>query len=83
MRQWLRWLPVGSPWPALCRRWRGAAVTLLNVSYDPTREFYQEVNAAFARAWLARTAGRSPSTSRTAAPASRRGRSSTASRPTW
>ena len=24
------------------------AVTLLNVSYDPTREFYQEVNAAFA-----------------------------------
>jgi sulfate/thiosulfate transport system substrate-binding protein len=26
-------------------------VTLLNVSYDPTREFYQEINAAFARAW--------------------------------
>jgi sulfate/thiosulfate transport system substrate-binding protein len=22
---------------------------LLNVSYDPTREFYREVNAAFAR----------------------------------
>jgi sulfate/thiosulfate-binding protein len=30
-------------------------VTLLNVSYDPTREFYQDVNAAFARMWLART----------------------------
>jgi sulfate/thiosulfate-binding protein len=28
-----------------------APVTLLNVSYDPTREFYQEINAAFARAW--------------------------------
>jgi sulfate transport system substrate-binding protein len=25
--------------------------TLLNVSYDPTREFYQEFNAAFARHW--------------------------------
>ncbi|MBI1852270.1 MAG: sulfate ABC transporter substrate-binding protein [Planctomycetes bacterium] len=25
--------------------------TLLNVSYDPTRELYQEVNAAFAKQW--------------------------------
>ncbi|MBI5538304.1 MAG: sulfate ABC transporter substrate-binding protein [Deltaproteobacteria bacterium] len=25
--------------------------TLLNVSYDPTRELYQEVNAAFAKSW--------------------------------
>jgi sulfate transport system substrate-binding protein len=32
-----------------------SAVTLLNVSYDPTREFYQEVNAAFARAWAAKS----------------------------
>ena len=30
-------------------------VTLLNVSYDPTRELYQEVNAAFAAAWKAKT----------------------------
>jgi sulfate/thiosulfate transport system substrate-binding protein len=29
--------------------------TLLNVSYDPTRELYQAENAAFARAWKART----------------------------
>ena len=29
--------------------------TLLNVSYDPTRELYQEINAAFAKQWLART----------------------------
>ncbi len=28
-----------------------ADITLLNVSYDPTREFYQEFNAAFARHW--------------------------------
>ncbi len=31
------------------------AVTLLNVSYDPTRELYQEVNAAFAAFWKAKT----------------------------
>jgi sulfate transport system substrate-binding protein len=31
-----------------------SSVTLLNVSYDPTREFYQDVNAAFARAWAAK-----------------------------
>ena len=30
-------------------------VTLLNVSYDPTREFYQEINAAFAKHWRAQT----------------------------
>jgi sulfate/thiosulfate transport system substrate-binding protein len=30
-------------------------VTLLNVSYDPTRELYQEVNAAFAKAWQTKT----------------------------
>ncbi|MFN8177930.1 MAG: sulfate ABC transporter substrate-binding protein [bacterium] len=28
---------------------------LLNVSYDPTRELYQDVNAAFAKQWLAKT----------------------------
>ena len=30
-------------------------VTLLNVSYDPTREFYEAVNGAFAAAWKQRT----------------------------
>ncbi len=30
-----------------------AGTTLLNVSYDPTRELYQEVNAAFAKKWQA------------------------------
>jgi len=29
--------------------------TLLNVSYDPTRELYRDVNAAFARTWKAKT----------------------------
>jgi sulfate/thiosulfate-binding protein len=32
-----------------------ATVKLLNVSYDPTRELYQEFNAAFARHWKAKT----------------------------
>ena len=30
-------------------------VTLLNVSYDPTRELYQEFNAAFAKHWKEKT----------------------------
>lgn len=33
----------------------GSAVSLLNVSYDPTREFYTEINAAFAKDWKAKT----------------------------
>ena len=32
-----------------------ADTTLLNVSYDPTRELYQEFNAAFAKHWKAKT----------------------------
>ncbi|MBI5162853.1 MAG: sulfate ABC transporter substrate-binding protein [Magnetospirillum sp.] len=32
-----------------------ADTTLLNVSYDPTREFYRAINQAFAAAWKAKT----------------------------
>ncbi len=32
-----------------------AAQTLLNVSYDPTRELYKAINPAFAAAWKAKT----------------------------
>jgi sulfate/thiosulfate-binding protein len=32
-----------------------AQTTLLNVSYDPTRELYQEFNAAFIKHWKAKT----------------------------
>lgn len=32
-----------------------AAQTILNVSYDPTREFYQEFDAAFAKSWKAKS----------------------------
>ena len=42
------------------------AKDFLNVSYDPTREFYKDVNSVFAADWKAKTS--SPAT---AAPASR------------
>lgn len=32
-----------------------AGATLLNVSYDPTRELYQDINAKFAQQWQAKT----------------------------
>lgn len=35
--------------------WAQQSVTLLNVSYDPTRELYVEYNAAFAKHWKAKT----------------------------
>jgi sulfate/thiosulfate transport system substrate-binding protein len=34
---------------------RAGEVQLLNVSYDPTRELYEAVNAAFAKEWQAKT----------------------------
>src|SRR5438105_4731949 len=34
---------------------QGGKVTLLNVSYDPTRELYQDYNAAFAKYWKAKS----------------------------
>jgi sulfate transport system substrate-binding protein len=35
--------------------WAAGAVKLLNVSYDPTRELYQNINAAFVKQWKAKT----------------------------
>jgi sulfate transport system substrate-binding protein len=43
-------LIAGPVFPALAKE-----ITLLNVSYDPTRELYQEFNAAFAKHWQAKT----------------------------
>ena len=44
---------------AFCTLIAGAKdITLLNVSYDPTRELYQEFNAAFAKYWQAKTGDR-------------------------
>ncbi|WP_239537064.1 substrate-binding domain-containing protein, partial [Serratia marcescens] len=35
-----------------------APVTLVNVSYDPTRELYRAINEAFAKEWQSRTGQR-------------------------
>lgn len=40
---------------ATARAGAAAPIALLNVSYDPTRELYRDINAAFARNWKART----------------------------
>jgi sulfate/thiosulfate-binding protein len=41
---------------ALSAQWAHAKeVTLLNVSYDPTRELYEEYNASFAKYWKGKT----------------------------
>ena len=33
----------------------GVNITILNVSYDPTRELYQDINAAFSKQWQQKT----------------------------
>ncbi|MDI3511362.1 MAG: sulfate/thiosulfate transport system substrate-binding protein, partial [Betaproteobacteria bacterium] len=52
----IRFLPallaVASFGPALAQP---APLTLLNVSYDPTRELYVDINAAFSRHWKGKT----------------------------
>lgn len=52
-RMAILWLVVGVTFSAVSRD-----LTLLNVSYDPTRELYQEVNGAFAKEWQAKTGKR-------------------------
>src|SRR5262245_815902 len=48
----LSMFPFGpDPRPALAQK----NLTLLNVSYDPTRELYQDFNAAFAKYWQTKT----------------------------
>ena len=54
LRQWHRWvvLAVLSVAAGLVQ---AANVTLLNASYDPTRELYKQYDAAFAQYWKAKT----------------------------
>lgn len=58
MRSWINVLPCllmffagGVTRPVTAQK----KITLLNVSYDPTRELYQEFNAAFAKYWKEKT----------------------------
>src|SRR3954464_5486635 len=43
---------------AAAQRGNAADTTLLNVSYDPTRELYREVNRVFAAMWQGKTGQR-------------------------
>src|SRR5690349_24324800 len=47
------WLVVFAALAASSVGW--AQQSLLNVSYDPTRELYQDVNATFGKAWASKT----------------------------
>src|SRR3982751_1505639 len=40
---------------ASCGKSGSGSVTLLNVSYDPTRELYESINPVFARQWKEKT----------------------------
>ena len=59
------------------------AISLLNVSYDPTRELYVEYNAAFAKHWKAKTGQVVTLNNRMAVLASRRDRSLAGWMLTW
>jgi sulfate/thiosulfate transport system substrate-binding protein len=52
-RTTIHWLTVAGVSAVLVSS--AAAQTLLNASYDPTRELYQDFNAAFAKYWKAKT----------------------------
>ncbi len=52
LRRQLLALAATSALPQLAR---AQSITLLNVSYDPTRELFQEINKAFAAQWQAKT----------------------------
>jgi sulfate transport system substrate-binding protein len=55
----LQWLRLIAPFALLLSGWACSGApsgpSLLNVSYDPTRELYQEINSAFAAQWKAKT----------------------------
>jgi sulfate/thiosulfate-binding protein len=50
-----RTLRIGWALVAATALFAAGPVRLLNVSYDPTRELYQDINAAFAKQWKAKT----------------------------
>jgi sulfate/thiosulfate transport system substrate-binding protein len=51
-------LGFSSPRAAVSPTTSPTNITLLNVSYDPTRELYQDINHAFAEDWFAKTGQR-------------------------
>ncbi|MEW5685547.1 MAG: sulfate ABC transporter substrate-binding protein [Pseudomonadota bacterium] len=51
---------AGAALPLAAQAQKGKTFSLLNVSYDPTRELYKDVNAAFTRWWTANGGGGVP-----------------------
>ena len=79
-----RWVRAVSLLLGACGKGPSSEVTLLNVSYDPTRELYEDINAAFAKHWKQTTGqdrAHQPVARRLRA--GRRARSSTDCRRTW
>ncbi|MGC4027802.1 MAG: sulfate ABC transporter substrate-binding protein [Steroidobacteraceae bacterium] len=52
---WLAWLTIAALGTGGAMAAAPAPVTLLNVSYDPTRELYEAINKAFAADWKTKT----------------------------
>jgi len=55
LKTWVWALPVIAVMLVLPAAVRGKEITLLNASYDPTRELYEEVNRRFAQSWQMNT----------------------------
>ena len=53
--KWMLAAALGAASVTITGRALAASQTLLNVSYDPTRELYQEYSAAFSKYWKAKT----------------------------
>ena len=54
-KKWILGIAIFAVAAASVSRGSAAGVTLLNVSYDPTRELFTEFNAAFAKYWKGKT----------------------------
>ena len=55
MKTTLKTVLIGLAFSAAALNAQAREIKLLNVSYDPTRELYHEVNEAFAKQWIKKT----------------------------
>ncbi len=54
-RNWITCAALALPLLSGCGQKQSDEVRLLNASYDPTRELYEDINPAFAKAWKEKT----------------------------
>jgi len=55
LKKWIKSVAVASLFAQMVPLAQAADISLLNVSYDPTRELYADYNKAFAKYWKAKT----------------------------